>query len=226
MRSALPRIFFIGDCVKEKRKGHKTTHKKKYLKRKKQKRNEPNPEQQKTGQQKSKKNKFMSKTQPGPRSPAWKTCESKNVTKNRKRRAPVGDINQCKQRIPQEDRCRNAFLQTSTECRISAPCAQTPENSVVSSSRQATTRGLAAYKIGSKMGRGNYGVVYKAEHSPTNTLVAIKCLRADPDGEGVPSTTLREISLLRDLNHPNIIGYYPILLYGLGCFIRIVDFRA
>ena len=61
------------------------------------------------------------------------------------------------------------------------------------------------------MGSGNYGVVFKARHSATNDWVAIKCLGSDPDGEGIPSTTLRELSLLRDLNHPNIIRYLNII---------------
>ena len=151
----------------------------------------------------------MSETQPGPKSPAWKTCESNKVPRNRKRRAPVEENSKCKQRFPYADRCGGP--PTSTKCRMSVPRIQPPENSILASPRQASARGLAAYHIGSKMGRGNYGVVYKAEHLPTNTLVAIKCLRADPDGEGVPSTTLREISLLRDLNHPNIIRCYCLI---------------
>ena len=155
----------------------------------------------------------MSESQPGPRSPAWKISESNKVPKNRKRRAPVEENKKCKQRFPYADRCGPP---TSTKCRMSVPLTQSPENSSFASQRQASARGLAAYQIGSKMGRGNYGVVYKAEHLPTNTLVAIKCLRADPDGEGVPSTTLREISLLRDLNHPNIIRYYCHIFVDAG----------
>lgn len=157
----------------------------------------------------------MSETQPGPRSPAWKTCEINKVEKNRKRRAPVEENSKCKQRVPYADRCGPPM---STKCRMSVPRTHSSENSILASPRQASVRGLAAYHIGSKMGRGNYGVVYKAEHLPTNTLVAIKCLRADPDGEGVPSTTLREISLLRDLNHPNIIRLRELVCDGTKIF--------
>ncbi len=41
----------------------------------------------------------------------------------------------------------------------------------------------------------------------TKEIVALKKIKLDNDDEGVPSTAMREISILKGLNHPNIIKY-------------------
>jgi len=56
-----------------------------------------------------------------------------------------------------------------------------------------------------KLGEGTYGVVYKALNQETNKLVALKSIRLDSVDEGVPCTAIREIGLLIELNHPNIV---------------------
>ncbi|NXN25889.1 CDK3 kinase, partial [Nycticryphes semicollaris] len=56
-----------------------------------------------------------------------------------------------------------------------------------------------------KIGEGTYGVVYKARNKRTGQLVALKKIRLDLETEGVPSTAIREISLLKELKHPNIV---------------------
>ncbi|KAF5921041.1 hypothetical protein HPG69_010845 [Diceros bicornis minor] len=56
-----------------------------------------------------------------------------------------------------------------------------------------------------KIGEGTYGVVYKAKNKETGQLVALKKIRLDLETEGVPSTAIREISLLKELKHPNIV---------------------
>jgi len=53
---------------------------------------------------------------------------------------------------------------------------------------------------------GTYGVVYKGRHRTTNRDVALKKIRLESEEEGVPSTAIREISLLKELTHPNIVG--------------------
>jgi len=55
------------------------------------------------------------------------------------------------------------------------------------------------------MGEGTYGVVYKAKDKQTDELVALKRIRLEVEDEGIPSTTLREISVLRQLKHPAIV---------------------
>ena len=56
-----------------------------------------------------------------------------------------------------------------------------------------------------KIGEGTYGVVYKARNKKTGKFVALKKIRLESEEEGVPSTAIREISLLKELQHPNIV---------------------
>jgi cyclin-dependent kinase len=53
-----------------------------------------------------------------------------------------------------------------------------------------------------------YGIVYKALDNDTRKNVAIKRIHSIRDGNGFPSTALREISLLKELNHLNIVSLY------------------
>ncbi|TPX40766.1 hypothetical protein SeMB42_g02881 [Synchytrium endobioticum] len=62
-----------------------------------------------------------------------------------------------------------------------------------------------------KIGEGTYGVVYKAKDRTTGTVVALKKIRLDTEDEGVPSTAIREISLLKELNHPNVVRLLDIV---------------
>jgi len=48
-------------------------------------------------------------------------------------------------------------------------------------------------------------VVYKCENQETHEFVAIKNIRLESEDEGVPCTAIREISLLKELEHPNIV---------------------
>jgi cyclin-dependent kinase 2 len=58
-----------------------------------------------------------------------------------------------------------------------------------------------------KIGEGTYGVVYKARDRLTNETIALKKIRLEQEDEGVPSTAIREISLLKEMHHNNIVRY-------------------
>ncbi len=60
------------------------------------------------------------------------------------------------------------------------------------------------YQRVEKIGEGTYGVVYRAIDQMTNKQVALKKIRLNHDDEGIPSTAIREISLLKEIDHPNI----------------------
>ena len=64
---------------------------------------------------------------------------------------------------------------------------------------------LEKYQKLEKLGEGTYGVVYKALNQETGEFVAIKKIRLEKEDDGVPSTAIREISLLKNLKHPNVV---------------------
>ena len=62
------------------------------------------------------------------------------------------------------------------------------------------------YEKMERLGEGTYGVVFKAKDTVHNTLVALKKIKLENEDEGVPSTAMREISILKELQpHPNIV---------------------
>ncbi|KAE9617278.1 hypothetical protein Lal_00034344 [Lupinus albus] len=57
-----------------------------------------------------------------------------------------------------------------------------------------------------KVGEGTYGKVYRAREKATGKIVALKKTRLHEDDEGVPPTTLREVSILRMLSRdPHVV---------------------
>jgi hypothetical protein len=53
--------------------------------------------------------------------------------------------------------------------------------------------------------------VYKARDKVTNQLVALKKIRLESEDEGTPSTAVREISILKQLQHPNIVQLLEVI---------------
>jgi cyclin-dependent kinase len=60
---------------------------------------------------------------------------------------------------------------------------------------------------------GTYGVVYKARDltHKDQRIVALKKIRLEAEDEGVPSTAIREISLLKEMNDPHIVRLFNIV---------------
>lgn len=70
---------------------------------------------------------------------------------------------------------------------------------------------LLKYEKLEKIGEGTYGTVFKAKHKDTLEIVALKRVRLDEDDEGIPSSALREICLLKELKHKNIVRLYDVM---------------
>jgi cyclin-dependent kinase 1 len=63
-----------------------------------------------------------------------------------------------------------------------------------------------------KIGEGTYGVVYKGRNLHTGQVVAMKKIRLENDEEGIPSTAVREVSMLKELHHPNIVDLICVIM--------------
>ncbi|EDV26230.1 uncharacterized protein TRIADDRAFT_49937 [Trichoplax adhaerens] len=70
---------------------------------------------------------------------------------------------------------------------------------------------MESYEKLVKIGEGTYGTVYKAVNHDTGEIVALKKVRIDDENEGIPSFALREICLLKELKHKNIVMLYDVI---------------
>lgn len=73
---------------------------------------------------------------------------------------------------------------------------------------------LAKFYVLEKVGEGTYGEVYKATDKTNGRLVALKKIRLGNEDDGVPSTSIREISLLKQLDDPNVVRLYEVIHSG------------
>lgn len=67
-------------------------------------------------------------------------------------------------------------------------------------------RCVDVFEVIVQIGEGTYGQVYKARDVRAGQLVALKKVRLENEKEGFPITAVREIKILRQLNHKNIVN--------------------
>ena len=70
------------------------------------------------------------------------------------------------------------------------------------------------FRILETLGEGTYGVVHKAFDFFLNREVALKKIKIDHGDEGIPTTAMREIGILRELDHPGIIKLLDVVHGG------------
>ncbi|OUC46020.1 kinase domain protein [Trichinella nativa] len=70
-----------------------------------------------------------------------------------------------------------------------------------------------------KIGEGTYGVVYKACLRDSNEMVALKKIRLENEADGVPSTAIREISMLKEARHPNVVKLHDVILENARLYL-------
>jgi len=73
-------------------------------------------------------------------------------------------------------------------------------------------RNVDMYEILTKIGEGTYGEVFKARDKETGEFCALKKVRLENEKEGFPITAVREIQILRQLTHQNIVNLKEIVM--------------
>ena len=70
-------------------------------------------------------------------------------------------------------------------------------------------RMIGPFEVGDRIGIGGMGIVYRATYKKNGAPVALKILSPDvSDSESLQRRFEREISILKKLQHPNIVRYY------------------
>ena len=80
-------------------------------------------------------------------------------------------------------------------------------------SKQA--KSVQQFKKLDQIGFGTYGIVFRARDLTTGQIYALKQVKmhvSDQQQDGFPITSLREISLLRQLVHPNIVKLVDVVV--------------
>eukprot|EP00946_MAST-07B_sp_MAST-7B-sp1_P005020 g5020.t1 len=78
-------------------------------------------------------------------------------------------------------------------------------------------RSIDCYERIRALGEGQYGTVWQGRECNSGTLVALKQIKLTPElcgSEGFPRTALREINVLLNLRHDNIVRVHEIVVGG------------
>lgn len=71
--------------------------------------------------------------------------------------------------------------------------------------RYGKCRPVSEFEKETRIGEGTYGIVYKARDTRSGTTVALKRVRMQNEKNGIPVSSLREINILLNLRHNNIV---------------------
>jgi len=94
----------------------------------------------------------------------------------------------------------------------STPASPTPNAAAKTADNEFVIRDPIedTYQLGKEIGRGGFSVVVEAQNKKTGQKVAIKRIKKDQvEGDDI-KLLLREVHIMRGLNHPNILKLYEV----------------
>ncbi|KAL6037891.1 hypothetical protein STEG23_015422 [Scotinomys teguina] len=141
--------------------------------------------------------------EPGQLSPGMQYQQGQN-----QRRFSMEDLNK-RLSLPMDIRLPQEFLQ---KLQLESPGLPKP---LTRMSRRASLSDIGFGKLETyvkldKLGEGTYATVFKGRSKLTENLVALKEIRLEHE-EGAPCTAIREVSLLKDLKHANIVTLHDLI---------------
>lgn len=121
---------------------------------------------------------------------------------------------------------KEASLSRDNDERVGRPRKRLEEGTTASS--DTDLRYEDQYELLETVGEGTYGLVYKAKNCETGKIIALKKIRTSSTQEGLPPTSLREIGLLQNLSHENIIELHSVfqepISYGSSLPMLFIEF--
>ncbi|XP_006628604.1 cyclin-dependent kinase 18 [Lepisosteus oculatus] len=129
-------------------------------------------------------------------------------SRHQHRRFSMEDVSK-RMSLPVDIRLPQDFLQ---KLQLESPPASKPLSRM---SRRASLSDIGFGKLETyvkldKLGEGTYATVFKGRSKLTENLVALKEIRLEHE-EGAPCTAIREVSLLKNLKHANIVTLHDII---------------
>ncbi|ESN90086.1 hypothetical protein HELRODRAFT_186224 [Helobdella robusta] len=80
------------------------------------------------------------------------------------------------------------------------------------SERMGCCRDVSSFEKLNRIGEGTYGIVYRAMDRDSGEIVALKKMRMEQEKEGFPVSGLREVNILLNLRHRNIVQLKEIVV--------------
>nr|XP_045378764.1 cyclin-dependent kinase 18 isoform X2 [Camelus bactrianus] len=136
------------------------------------------------------------------------TSPGMRYRRQNQRRFSMEDISK-RLSLPMDIRLPQEFLQ---KLQLESPDLPKPLSRM---SRRASLSDIGFGKLETyvkldKLGEGTYATVFKGRSKLTENLVALKEIRLEHE-EGAPCTAIREVSLLRNLKHANIVTLHDLI---------------
>ncbi|XP_020800658.1 cyclin-dependent kinase 10 [Drosophila serrata] len=86
-------------------------------------------------------------------------------------------------------------------------------------------RPVSEFEKLNRVGEGSYGIVYRARDTRNNEIVALKKVRMDQEKDGLPVSGLREIMILKQCKHENIVRLREVVVgKSLDSIFLVMDF--
>jgi serine/threonine protein kinase len=108
------------------------------------------------------------------------------------------------------------FANEQQQSTLSVSMISSSSSSSSSQQKRRRTRDVCeCMEVGSAVGTGTYGVVYKAidKTDEGRPAVALKKIKMERETQGFPVTAIREIKILNLMNHENIVKLREIITY-------------